>query len=59
MKPTSRVPPRDLTGLTCTAGMGLLILLAWAALPGVPRALDPSEIPAPFAASLAPTPHIP
>ena len=27
----------DLTGLACTAGMGLLILLAWMAMPG-PRA---------------------
>lgn len=32
------VPPRkrDLTGLLCTAGMGLLVLLAWATLPGLP-----------------------
>ncbi|MCC2658610.1 MAG: hypothetical protein K0Q76_3718 [Panacagrimonas sp.] len=59
MKPISRVSPRDLTGLACAAGMGLLVLLAWATLPGLPRALDPAGTPAPSAAALAPTPLIP
>ncbi|MGH8515897.1 MAG: hypothetical protein ACREUE_00415 [Panacagrimonas sp.] len=33
-----RKPPpsdRDPTGLACTVGMGLLVLLAWATLPGL------------------------
>ncbi|TDU26798.1 hypothetical protein DFR24_3829 [Panacagrimonas perspica] len=31
---------RDLTGLVCLVGMGLLVLLAWATLPG--SGVDPA-----------------
>ncbi len=47
---------RDLTGLACAVGMGLLVLLAWASLPRSPEADDglqkesPTELSSPFAA---------
>lgn len=36
MKRKSSAPKRDLTGLACAAAMGLLVLVAWAALPAMP-----------------------
>ncbi len=33
MKTRVRASKRDLTGLTCIVGMGLLVLLAWVTLP--------------------------
>jgi hypothetical protein len=41
MKRGSPVPKRDLTGLVCTAGMGVLVLLAWTTLPSLPLSLAP------------------
>lgn len=49
MNRKSDAPNRDLTGLVCTAAMGLLILLAWMTLPALPPAHlpVPAVLPAP------------
>ena len=50
---------RDLTGLACAVGMGLLVVLAWTTLPRLPEGDDglqdesPTELGSPFAAPSA------